>query len=94
MQTLSCHNNQSAYATVIKTNSFVEANAMNVSAKFQFYSHIASEELIFEYFSQIELFGCYDNQSSGEVWTRSIWLFRGPLNKHFYNTLVKISAMK
>ena len=35
METLSCHSNQSAYATAIKNNSFVEANAMNISAKFQ-----------------------------------------------------------
>ena len=53
METLSCHSNQSAYATAIKKNNiFVEVNAMNISAKFQLYPHIASEELIFEYFLQ------------------------------------------
>ena len=31
METLSCHSNQSAYATAI----FVEPNAMNISAKFK-----------------------------------------------------------
>ena len=30
-----CCSNQSAYATAIKNNIFVEANAMNISAKFQ-----------------------------------------------------------
>ena len=35
METLSCHSNQSVYATAIKNNILVEANAMNISAKFQ-----------------------------------------------------------
>ena len=34
---LSCHSNQSAYATAINNNTLVEANAMNISAKFQLY---------------------------------------------------------
>ena len=34
----SCHSNQSAHATAIKNNTFVEANAMSISAKFQLYS--------------------------------------------------------
>ena len=37
METLSGHSNQSAYATAIKNNRFVEANAMNISAKSQLY---------------------------------------------------------
>ena len=37
METLSCHSNQSAHATAIINNTFVEANAMNISAKFQLY---------------------------------------------------------
>ena len=37
METLSCHSNQSAYATAIKAIVFVEANAMNSSAKSQLY---------------------------------------------------------
>ena len=51
METLSYHSNKSAYATAIKNNSIVEANAMNISAKFQIYppySFLLSEELIFE----------------------------------------------
>ena len=35
LETLSCHSNQSAWASAIKNNSFVEANVMNMSAKFQ-----------------------------------------------------------
>ena len=35
METLSCHSNESTCATAIKNTSFVEANFMNISAKFQ-----------------------------------------------------------
>ena len=34
---LSCHSNQNIHATARKKNHFVEANAMNISAKFQLY---------------------------------------------------------
>ena len=34
METLSCHNNQSINATARKNCHFVEANAMNISAKY------------------------------------------------------------
>ena len=37
MENLSCHRNQSTWATVIKNKLFVEANVMNNSAKFQLY---------------------------------------------------------
>ena len=37
MEILSCHNNKSAWATAIKNASFVEVNAINISAKFQLY---------------------------------------------------------
>ena len=37
METTSCHSYQSAHATAIKNNLFVEANDMNFSAKFQLY---------------------------------------------------------
>ena len=51
METLSCHSNQSEYATAIKKNNlFVKANAMNIFAKFQLYPHIVSGELMFEHF--------------------------------------------
>ena len=36
--------------TAVKKNTFVEPNAMNVSAKFQFILPVDSEELIFKYF--------------------------------------------
>ena len=44
--------NLSAKAMAIKNISFVDANVMNISAKFQLYPplNMASEELIFLYF--------------------------------------------
>ena len=35
METLSCHSNESTWATAIKNTHFVEANVMNIFAKFQ-----------------------------------------------------------
>ena len=37
METLSCHSNQSAWATAMKNDSFVEVIVRNNSAKFQLY---------------------------------------------------------
>ena len=51
MEILSCHSNQSVYATAINNNNFVEDNTVNISAKFQ--PHISSGELIVKYVSQI-----------------------------------------
>ena len=35
METLSCHSNESTLATTIKNTIYVEANVMNIYAKFQ-----------------------------------------------------------
>ena len=43
METITCHNNQSALASAIENTVFVEANAMS----FSFIALIASEKLIF-----------------------------------------------
>ena len=50
METLSCHNNESTWATIIKNIIFVEANVMNIYAKFQIHPLTVSEKKIFEYF--------------------------------------------
>ena len=51
MEPLSCHNNESTWATPIKNTIYVEANVMNVYAKFQLPPPLmASEERVFEYF--------------------------------------------
>ena len=35
METLSCHSNESTWATIIKNTIYVEANVVNIYAKFQ-----------------------------------------------------------
>ena len=35
MENLSCHSNKSTWATIIKKKNYVEANVMNIYAKFQ-----------------------------------------------------------
>ena len=47
METLSCHSNKSTWAMTIKNTIYVEANVMNMYAKFQL---TASGEKIFEHF--------------------------------------------
>ena len=89
METLSCHSNQSIYATAIKNDNFVEANTINISAKFQFIPHIAFEELIFLYFSQTKPSRCHDNHLD-----KKYMFGRGPLSTNISKKLVKISAMK
>ena len=37
MGTISCHRNQSSYMTIIKKTNNVEANVMNMYAKYQFF---------------------------------------------------------
>ena len=37
MEALSCYSNQSAHATAMKNNLFVEANVVDISVKFQLY---------------------------------------------------------
>ena len=38
METLTCHSNESTWATAIKNKIFIEANVMNISAKFQLHA--------------------------------------------------------
>ena len=50
METLSCHSNESTLAMTIKNIIYVEANVINIYAKFQLHPLKASEEKISEYF--------------------------------------------
>ena len=72
MEILSCHSNESTWATPIKNINFVEANVMNISAKFQL--HALYGFRFFNIFSQIYPFGCHNNQSNSAVWTKFICL--------------------
>ena len=92
MKTLSFHINQSAYATAIINHLLAEANATNISVSF--IPDIASEELIFEYFSYISPFSYHDNQSNWGVCTKRVYLVEDHLTNISKKTFVKISAMK
>ena len=53
METLSCHSNQSAWATAKKKTIFLQRLLLEtILQRFSFIPHTASEELIFEYFSK------------------------------------------
>ena len=74
-ETLSCHSNQSIYATTRKKiNYFVGPNAMNNSAKVQLYPQNNFWGDDFLIFSHIWPFRCHDSQSNKEVITKIICL--------------------
>ena len=52
METLSCHSNERTWATTIKNIIYVEANVMNMNAKFQLHDppYIFCEEDFLKYF--------------------------------------------
>ena len=74
METLSCHSNESTWAMAIKNIIYVEANVMNMYAKFQLHPLMASEEKIFNIFSKIYPLCCHGNQSNSAIWTKFIWI--------------------
>ena len=74
METLGFQSNQIAYATAIKPTFLKKLLLWTFLQSFSFIPHTASEELIFFNIFKIEPFGCHDNQSNWEVWTKSICL--------------------
>ena len=51
-----CHSNQSVYAAAVKNNNFLEANAMNISAKFQLHPPYSFWEVdFFNIFRKVSL---------------------------------------
>ena len=84
METLSCHSNQSAYATAIKNNSFVDDNPMNISAKFQLYRPYIFWGVDFLInVSQIERFWLLWQPIKLRGLDKKYMFVRGPLNKYF-----------
>ena len=71
MEILTCHSNESTWATTIKNKIYLEANVINIYAKFQLHPPYASEKKIF-FYSKIKLFGCHGNQSKSVIWTKFI----------------------
>ena len=92
METLSCHSKESTRAT--RNATFVEANDMNSSAKFQLHPPMASEEMIFEnLFANLAfLLPWQPTEFSG---LDKIHIFgSGLLKEQFCKTFVKISAVR
>ena len=50
MEILSCYSNESTWAKIIKNKTYVEANVMNIYAKFQLHLPYGVWEEVFEYF--------------------------------------------
>ena len=89
METESCHTNQSSYLTGTKNNCFVEANAMNMYAKYQLHMQTVSEEKIFkDFFENLSFLGPQQpikisDQDEGHLKRRAL------LNKHFSKIKLK-----
>ena len=94
METLSCHSNQSAWATAIKNNISVEAIVRNSPAKFQLYpphSFWAVDFWIF--FRKFCLLVAMVTNQIKRLQQKGMFC-RGPLKEHFCKFFVKISAMR
>ena len=86
METLSCRSNESTWATTIKNIIYVEANVMNIYAKFQLpesFEFFVVENLAFRLpWQPIKISDLDKIHTVG----------RGLLQKHFCKTVFKISA--
>ena len=94
METLSCHSSESTRAISTRNVTSVEANVMNISAKFSFIPPMASEGMIFgNLFANLAvLLPWQPTEFSG---LDKIHIFgRGLLKEHFCKTFVKISAVR
>ena len=75
METLSCHSIMHMSNGNKKNLLFVEANVVNISAKFQLHPPNGFRGDDFEFFFwQILNFSCHGNQSNSADWTQFIWL--------------------
>ena len=83
MEILSCHNNESTWATTTKNIIYVAANVINTYAKFQLHPLTASEEKIFEYFFENLPFKLPWQPIKFSDLDRIYMNLRGLLKKHF-----------
>ena len=91
MKTWSCHSNERTWATTIKNTIYVEANVMNMYAKFQLhplYGFWGEDFWIF--FSKIYPLCCHGNQSNSAIWTNFIWI----VENYSWNISVKKNLNK
>ena len=94
METLSCHSNQSVWATAVKNNTFVQASVRNTYAKFQLYP---PKQLLRSWFlnifSKIYPLCCHDNQSNSAIWTKFIWIIED-YSRNISVKKISISAVR
>ena len=90
MEALSCHSNESTWATIIKNKIYVEANVMNIFAKFQVHSPYGFwEEDFWIFFFEFRKFSLSvamttnQKQRLGQIHM----VGRGLLQNHFSKTL-------
>ena len=93
METLSCQSNESTWATTIKTIIYVEANVMNIYAKFQLIPHMASERRCLNIFFENLAFRLPWQPIKISDLDKIHMVDRGLLQKRFYKTFFKISAV-
>ena len=74
METLSCHSNQSAWATAIKTMFLERLLLEKILQSFSFIPRTALRSWIFNIFSKIYPLCCHGNQSNSAIWTKFIWI--------------------
>ena len=89
MENLSCHSNQSTWATIIKNLIYVEANVMNIYAKFQLHPQLLRGRFFFFFFRKFSLSVAMKISDLDKIHM----VGRGLLQKHFCKTFVKISAV-
>ena len=94
METLSCHSNESTWAMTIKNIIYIEANVMNIYAKFQLHpSYGASEKKIFEYFFKTLAFLLPWQPIKISDLDKIHMVGKGLLQKNFCKTFFKTSAI-
>ena len=78
VETVSCHSNESTWATAIKNITFVEANVMNIYAMCQLHlpHGFWGDDFWRKKTCMFSHFDCHGNQSNSVVWTKFIYLVK------------------
>ena len=94
MEILSCHSNETTWATIIKDTIYVETNVMNMYAKFQLYSPYVFGGEDFEYFFENLTFMLPWQTIKFSDLDKIYMNRRGLLKKHFCRKQFLISAVR